>query len=199
MCYSISNMYRSWHAVVALGFLAGITAAGLPVEAGSAAGPPASPDLLLRQIYLVETRAESTLWEVWADKAELREAEGFSVLSRGAKPVEVIFHSGQGTLRCKADRATVDLKTKDVHLEGNVLAWTDQGAQLETEAVRWIASSRRLSTDRAVTVSRGGLTTQGIGMDAETTLERVRIKQKITSVLQPAGAAARARHKGTSP
>jgi len=199
MCYSISNMYRSWHAVFALGFLAGIVAAVLPVEAGNAAGPPASPDLLLRQIYLVETRAESTLWEVWADRAELREAEGFSVLSRGAKPVEVILHSGQGKLRCTADRATVDLKTKDVQLEGNVVAWTDQGAQLETEAVRWVAASRRLSTDRAVTVSRGGLTTQGIGMDAETTLERVRILQKITSVLQPAGAAARARHKGTSP
>lgn len=184
---------------LAVGLLAGVLAAGPTVEAGDAAGSAAPPDLLLQQIYLVETRAEATLWEVWADRAELREAEGVSILSRVRKPVEVILYSDQGRLRCTADRATVDLKTKDVRLEGRVVARSDQGARLETEAVRWIAASRRLVTDRPVTVSRGRLTTQGRGMEAETDLERVRIYHDITSVLRPAGAAAGARRRGTSP
>jgi len=100
----------------------------------------------------------------------------------------VALYSAQGQLRCSANRVLVDLKTKDVRLEGAVVAQSDQqGGQVETESVRWIAASRRLVTDQVVTVTRGSLMTRGRGMEAETSLERVRIFENITSVLQPVG------------
>jgi LPS export ABC transporter protein LptC len=152
------------------------------------AGPP-PPDLVLRQIHLVETRGDSVVWEVWADQIEMREAEGAGVLSRINNPVLVVLYFSQGQLRCTADRATVDLKTKDIRLDGAVVARSDQGAQLETDSVRWIAASRRLLSDSPVTISRGNLVSHGRGMEAETSLERVRIMRNITSYLQPRGAA----------
>jgi LPS export ABC transporter protein LptC len=188
-------------AILALGFLTWFAAAGSEAQTGTGPSPAGSspPDLVLRKIHLVETRGESVLWEVWADQVEMREAEGTGLLSRVTNPVIVILYSSQGQLRCTADRATVDLKTKDVRLDGTVVARSDQGTQLETDSVRWIAASRRLVSDRPVTISRGNLVTQGRGMDAETSLERVRIFQNITSSLQPGGAAPGTGRRGASP
>jgi LPS export ABC transporter protein LptC len=183
-----------------ISMLIGMAGSGVGAHAGSAPGAAGEvpPDLVLRQIHLLETRDNAVLWEVWADRVEMREAEGTGILSRISNPVVVVLYFPQGQLRCTADRATVDLKTKDVRLDGAVVARSDQGAQLETDSVRWIAASRRLQSDSPVTISRGNLVSRGRGMDAETSLERVRIMQNITSVLQPRGAPPGAgRKKGT--
>jgi LPS export ABC transporter protein LptC len=147
---------------------------------------PDSPDVTLREVHMVETRSGSTLWEVRADRAEVHEREGFTILSRVVRPVEVRLYSSQGELVCTANRATLDLRTKDVRLEGGVVGRSDQGTELRTELLKWIAASRRLQTDQPVTVSRGGMLTRGRGMEAETGLERVRILQNITSQIAPA-------------
>ena len=160
-----------------------------PVASG--ANPPAPvtadpPDVTLREIHLIETSSGSTLWEVRADRAEVHEREGFTVLTRVVRPVEVTLYSNQDRLVCTANKATLDLRTKDVRLEGSVVGRSDQGTELKTEVLKWIAASRSLQTDQPVTVSRGGLVTRGRGMEAETGLERVRILQNITSQLTPA-------------
>jgi LPS export ABC transporter protein LptC len=137
---------------------------------------------------MIETRKGAKLWELWADWAEVHERDGYTVLSRQDRPVEVTLHSAQGQLVCTANRATVDLKTKDVRLEGGVIARSDQGTELRTEELRWLSASRRIQTDRPVTVTRGGLVSRGLGLEAETDLEEVRIFQNITSQLRsPAG------------
>jgi len=175
--------------------------AGLVPTHVSGAGPsppvPSPPDITLRQIHMIETRGGSRLWELRADRAEVHEREGYTVLSRVTRPVEVTLYSAQGQLTCTANKATVDLTTKDVRLEGGVVARSDQGTELRTEALRWLAASRRLQTDQPVTVSRGGWLSRGRGLEAETGLEQVRIFQNITSQLRspatapaPAGAPA---------
>lgn len=172
------------------GFLlvAGLT--GPTVPGVSPATPPSSaaepPNITLGQIHMVETRGGSRLWELRADRAEVYEREGYAVLSRATRPVEVTLYSNQGQLVCTANRATVDLKTKDVRLEGAVFARSDQGTELRTEALRWLAASRRLQTDQPVIVSRGGMVSRGRGLEAETDLEQVRIFRNITSQLRPA-------------
>lgn len=166
---------------------------------GAGPSPPVSspPDITLRQIHMIETRGGSRLWELRADRAEVHEREGYTVLSRVTRPVEVTLYSTQGQLTCTANKATVDLTTKDVRLEGGVVGRSDQGTELRTEALRWLAASRRLQTDQPVTVSRGGWLSRGRGLEAETGLEQVRIFQNITSQLRspatapaPAGAPA---------
>ena len=156
----------------------GATGATLPPST------PTGPELTLRKIHMIETRKGGKLWELWADWAEVHEREGYTVLSREDRPVEVTLYSGQGQLVCTANRATVDLKTKDVRLEGGVIARSDQGTELRTEELRWVSASRRVQTDRPVTVSRGGLVSRGLGLEAETDLEQVRIFQNITSQLR---------------
>jgi len=140
---------------------------------------------------MIETRDGAKLWEVWADQVEVNEREGFTVLTRVNSPIQIAFYSSQGQATCVANRATLDLKTKDVRLEGGVVARSDQGMELKTEHLRWLAASRRLETDQAVTITRGTLLSRGRGMEAETDLERIRIFGNITSQFGPASAPAR--------
>ena len=167
------------------------------------AAPPApggsAPSVTLRKIHMIETRAGSVLWEVWADRAEVNEGEGYTVLLQVTQPVEVRLSSSQGQLTCTAKRARLDLTTKDVWLEGSVVARSDQGTELRTESLRWIAASRRFQTDQPVTLIRGSLVSRGRGLEAETDLERVRIFQNITSQLRPPGAAAAPEERSPRP
>ncbi len=150
-------------------------------RAAPAAPPTNVPDVTVQDFHLIETRSGTTLWEVRADRAEVHEQEGYAVLIRVAHPIQVTLFSSQGRLLCTANRAVVDLHSKDVRLEGAVTARSDQGAELKTEALRWIAATRQLRTDQPVTVSRGNLVTRGRGLEAETALERVQILQSISS------------------
>jgi LPS export ABC transporter protein LptC len=139
---------------------------------------------------MMETRGGSRLWELWADRAEVREREGFAVLTRVQRPVEVALYASQGTLRCTAERATIDLATKDVRLEGGIVARSEDGAELRTELLLWVTATRRIQTDQPVTLSRGAWQSRGRGLEAETDLEQVRIFQNITSQLRSPGAPA---------
>jgi LPS export ABC transporter protein LptC len=157
-----------------------------PVTSGAAPSPPpgTTPDLTLRQIHMIETRGGAKLWELRADRAEVREGEGYAVLSRVARPVEIALYASQGQLTSTAGRVTVNLKSKDLWLEGGVVARSDHGTELRSETLRWIAASRRLQTDQPVTVVRGNLLSKGRGLEAETDLERIRIFRNVTSQLR---------------
>ncbi len=162
-----------------------MAAAGALVAAGASTS---SSEIVLQQVHMVEAREGTRLWEVRADQVEVNEREGFTVLTRVTRPIEIAFYSQQGQVSCVANRATLDLKTKDVRLEGAVLARSDQGVELRTELLRWIAASHRLQTDQPVTIVRGGLVSRGRGMEAQTDLERFRIFNNITSQVGPSPA-----------
>jgi len=165
-----------------------LRAASIARSAGPDRAGAASPGISLQQVHMIETRDGTKIWEIRADQVEVNEREGFTVLTRVIRPIQIEFYSSQGQATCVADRATLDLTTKDVRLEGGVVARSEQGMELKTEQLRWIAASRRLQTDQTVTITRGNLVSRGRGMEAETDLERVRILQNITSQLRPAPA-----------
>ena len=125
VCYSIGEMWatKPTHHVVGLSaILLGALLAGGGMAMAWAAGPneaaAAPPGIALQQVYMVETREGAKLWEVRAYQAEVNEREGVTVLTRGVKPIEIAFYSSQGQVTCLANRATLDLKTKDVRLDG---------------------------------------------------------------------------------
>jgi LPS export ABC transporter protein LptC len=153
----------------------------LQAQAAGSTPAGAPPDLRLGKIHMVETRQGAPLWELWADRAELRERDGFALLLKEQHPVRIVLYAEQARLTCTTNRVVVNLQSKDVQLEGAIVARTEQGAELRTETLHWTAATRRLTTTDPVVVTRGGLVSQGRGMEADTALERVRLFHNITS------------------
>ncbi len=153
----------------------------------------AGPEVRLQNVHMLETRAGATLWEVHADQVEVNEQEGVTVLTRAVRPISIVFFSNKGRVTCQANRATLDLRTKDVLMGGAIVARSEDGVELRAESLKWSAASRRLRSDEPVTITRGGLVSRGKGLEAETDLERVKILQNTTSQIMAAPAAPAAR------
>lgn len=167
-----------------------VAAPAAPVSPPAGDGPsgpatPSVPRAQLTGVHLVESQEGRKLWEVTADKAEVFDGQSITRLEKLVNPVQVTLYSPEGTLIAWSDRVTIHMETKDVALEGHVRAVSESGTTLTTEALTWSSASRRLSTDRRVRVLRDGMVSGGVGLEAETTLERVRILRDITSEIGP--------------
>jgi len=150
--------------------------AGLPLPAPSAILPGGRPDVTLLGVRVVEDRAGERLWEAAADRATVFEGEGRTLLTREVQPVRITLYSDGRTLESVADRAVVWMEKREVVLEGDITARSDQGITLRTERLTWLADRRSLETDAPVTITRAGLTVEGEGMQADLTLERLTLK-----------------------
>lgn len=146
------------------------------------------PDAKITGFHLVETKGGAKLWEIWGDLAEVFEKEGLARVMKVTQQVTVTLYSGEGKLTSRSDKATLNMRTKDVRLEGNVSATSEVGTSLQTQSLDWSAEDRRLFTQSPVTLVKGGLVSRGVGMEAETNLERARLLSRVQSQLIPGSA-----------
>ncbi len=165
--------------LVALALLPGAVV-GVPLPSRER-GSSSTPDAKVTGFHLVETRSGVKLWEIWGDLAEVFEKEGLARVMKISQQVTVTLYSDQGKLTSRSDKATLNMRTKDVRLEGNVTATSEQGSSLQTQLLDWSAENRRLSTSSPVTLVKGGLVSRGVGMEAETNLERARLLSRVQS------------------
>ncbi len=163
---------------------------------GVAAGPPkpsteapsgSGPGAAIERFRIGETRKGERLWDVEADRAEISEEQGIAVLTRVVQPVQIVIYRGEERLVIFADKAVVDLKTKDIQLIGRVRCESSQGARLFSESLNWSAEKRRITTDAPVVIEKAGLQIRGKGMEADTVLERMIIRERIASQVTLSG------------
>ena len=164
--------------------IAATCAFGLASGASSAFGegqPGSMADVKITRFHLVETRASKTLWEVWGDRGEVFEKIDVAKVMKVSNQVTVVIYSEEGKLTVRADSATLNTRTKDIHMERNVTAISEQGNSLQTQSLDWSAKDRRVSTRLPVRLVKDGLVSSGVGMEADADLERVRFLSRVRS------------------
>ncbi len=139
-----------------------------------------APDATIERIRMTETREGERLWEVEADKGEIFEDRGIAILTQVAKPVRIVIHNGKESLTTLAEKAVVNLTTKDLQLFGHVRSESSEGMQFFGERLSWSAKKRQIKSNAPVVIKKPGLEIQGKGMVADTTLERMTIREAIT-------------------
>ena len=154
-------------------------------EAPSGSGPNAA----IERFRIRETQKGERLWDVEADRAEVFEERGIAVLTRVVHPVQITIYRGQERLVIFAEKAVVDLKTKNLQLIGHVRCESSQGARVFSESLNWSAGNRKITTDAPVVIEKAGLQIRGKGMEADTVLERMIIRERITSQVTLSGRA----------
>ena len=167
---------------------------GVKVAAGQARPSTEAPSgsgagAAIERFRIRETRKGERLWDVEADRAEVFEGRGIAVLTRVVHPVQITIYRGEERVICFADKAVVDLKTKDLQLIGRVRCESSQGTRIFSESLKSSAGNRRITTDAPVVIEKAGFQIRGKGMEADTVLERMIIRERIASQVTLSGRA----------
>ena len=83
-----------------------------------------------------------------------------------------------------ADRGQYDKKKNKIHLEKNVVATTDDGTRLVTEALDMSPSEHIVETDLPTQVKKDNINVEGTGARAETNLRKVKFQKNVTVIVQ---------------
>ena len=82
-------------------------------------------------------------------------------------------------LRLKANEGLIDLNTSDIRIRGGVDAVTPDGMRLRTDSLCWLARKEKLVTEDRVVVTHGGTRIEGIGLEADAGLGKLKIKKDV--------------------
>lgn len=119
-------------------------------ESQEAVAPP--PDLAkgnngvdqsIKDMHMIETHEGRKEWELWADNARSIKANEMLELDK----VRAVFFSDSGvTFNVTGQKGNVQVKSKDLKVEGDVLIRSSNGYIFRTPSMQYNSKARRIST-----------------------------------------------------
>ncbi len=114
------------------------------------------------------------------------EGDSANILSNTVQLMNVMAkaYAEEVPVTVTADRGEYDKKKNKIHLEKNVVATTDDGTRLVTEALDMSPSEHIVETDLPTQVKKDNINVEGTGARAETNLKKVKFQKSVTVVVQ---------------
>ena len=172
---------RKLHPGSLSGGLIALLAATLSAGVVFAAEP--APDLDVRGMTFVASRADNNALILRADKARFDTVEKFAYL-RGVD-AEIPATAEQTGFRMWCDASVVDLETNDFEATGNVHGEADSGESFVAEWVRYDHRRGVLYTDAPVTIVNRGTTVEGGGFDYDMDSRKFQLRGGAKVVQEP--------------
>jgi LPS export ABC transporter protein LptC/lipopolysaccharide transport protein LptA len=115
--------------------------AAKPQGATAVPGEPGDVDKTIAGMHMIETQEGSKIWELRADKAVSFKSRDLLEL----ETVKAIFFSDSGvTFTVTGEKGTVQSKSKNLHVEGNVVTRSSNGYVFRTASLDYDSSTRQL-------------------------------------------------------
>lgn len=116
------------------------------------------------------------------------EGDSADILSSTVQLINVMAkaYAEEVPVTVTADRGEYDKKKNKIHLEKNVVATTDDGTRLVTEALDMRPSDHIVETDLPTQVKKDNINVEGTGARAETNLKKVKFQKQVTVIVQDA-------------
>ena len=144
---------------------------------------PQNIDISMHNITYSETRAGVKKWILTAQQADVAQKDGKIFLS---SPHFVVYLPRQpGTVTLTAGRALYDIKSRDVTLIDKVVAFTNDGMNVETEKVFYDSGRSLLRSDDHVKIVHRNATVEGDGMVIHTVNGTVKLLRNVSATLKP--------------
>ncbi|HEX9024794.1 MAG TPA: LPS export ABC transporter periplasmic protein LptC [Geobacteraceae bacterium] len=144
---------------------------------------PKNIEISLQKIHFTETRDGAKKWDLVADKAEYDKKQDVTHLS-GVRLV-VTGDRSIGEITLTAPRADFHNSTKDVRLDGEVVAKSASGMEFTASNVSYLAARSLIKTSSPVKFSDGKLTLEGVGMEFKPETKNVRILSRVIASIIP--------------
>jgi LPS export ABC transporter protein LptC len=140
-------------------------------------------DVSLQSIHFIETDASARKWQLFAASGEYDKVSDKSSLKDIRFVIERDGKGGPVTLTAR--HGEYSHASKNVNLQGNVLARTEEGTSLETPEVMYSSRSRILSGKERVKIDDAALTVEGTGFDFDIDSRNARIHNDVTATIYP--------------
>ncbi len=120
------------------------------------------------------------------DKEIEIEGDSADVFSRNVLLKNVIAkaYAEESPVTITADRGDIDKATSRVHLEKNVVATTETGTRLLTEALDIFPTKKLLDTSLEAEVKRDNINIEGTGAQGDSRLKKVKFRKNVTVIVK---------------
>ena len=127
-------------------------------------------------LHMLEAQAGQKEWELWSENAVSYKDTGELKLQK----VKALFFADNGvTFTVTGQEGRVDVKTKNLFVQGHVVTESSNGYVINTHDVDYISNERLLKTKSPVQVDGQGLKLNGLGMEANLKTSIISIKEDI--------------------
>lgn len=139
-------------------------------------------DVGLKRIHFTESAAGRKKWELFAESGEYDKSAEKTTLSG----IRFIVESDQkGPVTVTAKHGEYFHSSKNLILNGGVIAKTEDGAFFECPGLLYSSKTRIFSTKEHVKFADKGITVEGIGMDFEIDGFAAKIHSRVSATLYP--------------
>ena len=152
-------------------------------ESPTLAGKKPSPEQAIENFTLTHTSQGEKEWELEADRAEIYEREGKTIVQK----LKIKFYDqGKITSILTAREGELHSPSGDMKVSGDVVVTSEEeGTTLKTESLRWDAKREKIVTDQWVRQERADTIITGQGLESDPDLEKVVIKKNIKVIHKP--------------
>ena len=140
-------------------------------------------DLALKSIHFTESAASVRKWELFAASGEYNKATDKTALTDIRFVVERDGKGGPVTVTSRHGEYVH--ASKNVNLQGDVIARTEDGTTFETPKVMYNSTSRVLSGNERVKLVDAALSVEGIGFDLNVDRRETRVHSNVTATIYP--------------
>jgi LPS export ABC transporter protein LptC len=130
-------------------------------------------EISFEKTAMVEEKNGKRLWELSAEAVNMDSKANKVYLTN----VKGIFYSENGgSVNIIARKGVADTLTKEIFLEGEVTAVTNEGATFTAPNARWSGELRLFHANGGVKLTRGDTVMTGDTLDSDVDLEKVKIR-----------------------
>jgi LPS export ABC transporter protein LptC len=144
---------------------------------------PKNIDVSLQKIHYTETKDGVKKWDLVADKADYEKRLEITHLSG----IRLVVAGGgtTGDITLTAPRADYHNISRDVTLDGKVVAKSASGMEFTANGASYIAARSVILTSSRVRFTDGKLTLEGVGMEFTPETKNVRLLNNVTAHFIP--------------
>ncbi|MBN2564547.1 MAG: LPS export ABC transporter periplasmic protein LptC [Candidatus Eisenbacteria bacterium] len=163
--------------------LGALLVAGCDVEhAGEPGRSGTRADQEIDGFALTQTREGERIWSLKAANALIYEDADRVEMT----DLRVDFFDEEGNARSTltADEGTLERRTNDMEVMGNVVVYAEDGTILTTERLTWNERTGKIESDQPVRVTKGRDVMTGVGVEADPDLKNIRVKSSFKAFVR---------------
>lgn len=142
-----------------------------------------STDISMKTIYFTESHQNKKKWELFAQSGLHDKTKELTSLEDVRFVVERDLKNGPVTVT--AQHGSYLHKSKTVHLEGNVLAKTENGLTFATSQIDYDSAKKVFITKEKIRLTDAALTVEGVGMDLYSEKQQAIVKSRVEATVYP--------------